>query len=101
MRLVSCFAILFIALPGGAGTPAGTLWNDLTIKRQKLPGAHQEFDASRVFKAVTGDQAAKWQLILDISQTQWREKRIDGSGNTIKLFDSKDLLKMDEGGDEF
>jgi len=93
--------MLLVALNAGGQTPASGLWTEFKAKREKLPSLHQEFDVSRTFKAVSGDQSSKRQIVLDMSHGQWREKSVTGSGSHIKIFDGKDLFFMEEGGDEF
>jgi thiol-disulfide isomerase/thioredoxin len=101
MRSSALIATLFLSLCVRAESPAGSLWNDLKAKREKLPGLHQEFDVSQTFNTAHGDQSSKWQTIIDIAGQEWREKSVMGSGNSITIFDGKDLLSMEEGDDEF
>jgi thiol-disulfide isomerase/thioredoxin len=101
MRLFLIFGTALLALGGGAETPAAKLWNELQAKREKLPGVHQEFDVSRTYTLTNGTQSSKWQIVLDLSQGQWREKSVSGSGNRLKIFDGKDLFSMEESGDEY
>ena len=91
----------FLILNAAAQTPAGRLWADLKIKRESLPGFHQEFDVSQIYKTSGGIQSSKRQLILDVSQRQWRERSVAGSGNHVKIFDGKDIFWMEEEGDEY
>ena len=97
MRFLALFGILFVALNAGTPTPASTLWTELKTKRESLPSVHQEFD---VFHASAG-RSAKQQIVLDMSPGQWRERSVTGSGNRIRIFDGKELFRMEEGGDEF
>jgi len=101
MRSSALFATLFLTLYARAESPAGSLWNDLKVKREKLPGLHQEFDVSQTFNSAHGAQSSKWQTILDVGGQEWREKSVMGSGNHITIFDGKDLLSVEEGDDEF
>jgi thiol-disulfide isomerase/thioredoxin len=101
MRLLALLGTLLAALAAGAETSAGKLWTELEAKREKLPGAHQEFELTRTFKTAKGDQSSKQQIIIDVSEGQWREKSVAGSGNKIRIFDGESLFSMDEGGDEF
>src|ERR1017187_6946989 len=72
-------ALLFAA-PAVAQTPASALLEDLTAKRGKLPGVHQEFEVTQTLKTATHKQGLKRQLIVDVSQKLWREKSVTGSG---------------------
>jgi thiol-disulfide isomerase/thioredoxin len=101
MRFSALFATLFLTLYVRAESPASNLWNDLKTKREKLPGLHQEFDVSQTFNTAHGAQSSKWQTIIDAAGQQWREKSVMGSGNSVTIFDGKDLLSMEEGEDEF
>src|SRR5882762_8830287 len=101
MRFLALFGTLFVALNAGTPTPASTLWTELKAKRESLPSVHQEFEVSHTSKSVHASQSSKRQIVLDMSPGQWREKSVSGSGNHIKIFDGKDVLWMDEGGDEF
>jgi thiol-disulfide isomerase/thioredoxin len=101
MRSLALLGTLLAALAAGAETPAGKLWTELEAKREKLLGAHQEFELTRTFKTGKGDQSSKQQIIIDLSQGQWRERSVSGSGNQIKIFDGEALFSMDEGGAEF
>jgi len=91
---------LFLAVSGGAETQTNGLWSDLSAKRAKLTSLHQEFDATRTLKTAKGSQSSKWQIIIDVSGQQWREKSVMGSGNHVRMFDGNDLLSMAEGDDE-
>lgn len=97
------FAVVLISLPLHAGTEtsASALWNDLKLKRDKLPSVHQEFEVTSSFKTRDKTQASRHQVVLDTSEGRWREKSIDGSGTRIKIFDGKDLFSLEEGGDEY
>jgi thiol-disulfide isomerase/thioredoxin len=95
----------FVALVGSIGfaaasNPASTFWTELKAKREALPSVHQEFEVTRTFKTSHGAQSSKRDLIID-SRRQWRERSISGSGNQIRIFDGKDLFRMEEGGDEY
>jgi hypothetical protein len=74
--------------------------NDLTAKREKLPGLHQEFEVTQTLKTATHKQGSKRQLIVDMSQKLWREKSVTGSGSRLRIFNGTDLLTMEEDGDE-
>jgi thiol-disulfide isomerase/thioredoxin len=100
MRCILLLAAV-LALNGGTETPASKTWTELKAKREKLPSVHQEFEMSRTFKTTGHSQSMKSQIILDMSQSQWREKSVTGSGNRLQIFDGKDLLLMEEGGDEY
>ncbi len=95
------FGAVLFTVNGGTETAAQKLWNDLKAKREKLTGVHQEFDVSRVYTLVNGNQSSKWQIVLDISQEKWREKSVSGSGARVRIFDGKDVFTMEEGGDEY
>lgn len=100
-RFIFLGGTVLIALNGASETAASRLWTELKAKRDKLPSLHQEFEVTRTFKGASGNQSSKWQIIVDISQGQWREASISGSGKRIRIFDGKELFSMDEGGDEF
>jgi thiol-disulfide isomerase/thioredoxin len=97
MRLPTLLAFLLVALNAGAETSASQLWTELEAKREKLPGVHQEFEVSQTLKLASRSQSSKWQIVLDMSPGQWREK----SDNRTRIFDGKDLFLMEEDGGEF
>src|SRR5258708_29394458 len=101
MGLPAWLGGLRVARQAGAQTPASTLWTELKAKREGLLSLHQEFDVSQTFKTASGEQSLKRQIILDMSQGQWREKSVSGSRNHIRVFDGKDLFRMVEDGEEF
>ena len=101
MRLLILLGILFAALNTAAETPANRLWIELKVKRDSLPGIHQEFDVSQILKTANGNRASKRQIVLDMAQGQWRERTVAGSGNHIRIFDGKGLFWIEEGGDEY
>jgi thiol-disulfide isomerase/thioredoxin len=101
VRFLSFVAILCAALGASAETPANNLWSDLKTKREKLPSLHQEFDVSHTYKTAHGNQASQRRVVIDVSQGQWREKSVSGSGTHVRIFDGKDLLEMEEHGDEY
>ena len=78
-----------------AETPASKLWIELKAKRENLPGAHQEFEASQTFKTSRGSQSLKRELVIDLSGGHSRERSISGSGNQIRIFDGKELFRME------
>jgi thiol-disulfide isomerase/thioredoxin len=93
--------ILSVAIVANAQPPAAKLWNELKEKREALTALHQEFEVSRTYKFASGEQASKWQIVLDMSHGQWREKNISGSGTRVHVFDGNDLFTSEEGEDEF
>jgi thiol-disulfide isomerase/thioredoxin len=101
---VQLYCHLLLVLPFAASAygevPATALLTELTAKRDKLPGVHQEFDVSRTQRTASHSQNSKSQLVVDISQRLWREKSITGSGSRIHIFNGTDLLTMEEDGDE-
>ena len=100
-HLIVALAILFCAATSNAQTPAAKLWDELKEKREALPSLHQEFEVSRTFKLVNDEQSSKWQMILDMSHGQWREKNISGWSTRVRIFDGQELFSFEEGGDEF
>jgi thiol-disulfide isomerase/thioredoxin len=98
---IIAFAILFYTCTSNAQTPAAKLWDELKEKRDALPSLHQEFEVSRTFKLVNDEQSSKWQMILDMSHGQWREKTISGSSTRVRIFDGQELFSFEEGDDEF
>jgi thiol-disulfide isomerase/thioredoxin len=101
MRLLLVMGTSLIALGADTDSSAGKLWTELQTKREQLTAVHQEFDVTRTFKFTNHTQGSKWQIILDLSQRQWRERSVTGSGSRVKLFDGTDLFMMEEGGDEY
>ncbi len=101
MRPVALLLISAAVLTARGETSPRTLWTELKAKREKLPSSHQEFDVTRTFKTAHGTQSSKRQIILDMSQGQWREISISGSGNDLRLFDGENIYRMEEGGHEY
>jgi len=100
MRAVALLGFL-VAFEALAETPAGGLWNELKAKRERLPGFHQEFEVSQTYKQANDSQSSKRDIVLDVSQGQFRERSVSGSGNRIRIFDGQDLLWMEDGGTEY
>jgi thiol-disulfide isomerase/thioredoxin len=100
MRFIALF-VSALTLNAASETTASKTWTELEAKRQKLQTIHQELDVSRTFQTTGHSQAMKSQIILDMSQGQWREKSITGSGNRLEIFDGKDLFSLEEGGEEY
>src|ERR1700722_12069790 len=101
-----CFLMLIVvaalAWAAGGESPAGKLWTELREKRSKLTNPREEIDVSRTYKLSSGKtQASKWKIILTDDRGRWREESISGSGKRVRIFDSKDLLVTEDGGDEF
>jgi thiol-disulfide isomerase/thioredoxin len=84
-----------------ADSPATQTWSDCVAKRERLVSAHQEFEVSQTLKTTTGSQSSKRQLILDLASLRRREISVSGSGKRIRIFDGKDVLSTEEGGEEF
>jgi hypothetical protein len=105
MRLFRC--IVFVGALGSllhGAPPSGVnaLWNQLTEKREKLTGLHQEFEVTQTFKlADSSTQSSIRQLIIDAADGKWREGSVAGSGDRITIFDGKDILHTEEGSTEF
>jgi len=101
MRFVAGFPLFLVSLNAIAQTPAPHLWTDLQVKREMLPGYHQEFNVSQTFKLPQHDQSSKHQVILDAVPRQWRETSVSGSGERIRIFDGTSLLTLEQDGDEY
>jgi len=101
MRPWLLFGIGLIALNASGQAPTGKLFADLKAKREMLPSLHQEFQVSQTFKTAHGNQAARRDIVLDISQNKWREQTVDGSDDRIRIFDGQDLFLMESQGDEY
>ncbi|HME10076.1 MAG TPA: TlpA disulfide reductase family protein [Bryobacteraceae bacterium] len=102
MRFLTLLLIFLPYLSAASESTAGRLWADLAAKREALPGFHQEFEVSRTSKSAQGDpRSSKRRVVLDASKGQWRETSISGSGDEITIFDGRDLVSMEEGGDEY
>jgi thiol-disulfide isomerase/thioredoxin len=101
VRFLALYTILFVALNAGAQTPAGALWTELKTKREKLSSLHQEFDVSQTSRSSYSSRAMQRRILLEMAQGQWRESSVSGSGTRIRIFDGKDLLLMEEHGDEY
>ncbi len=101
--IVRCIALSAVSALAYAATPspAAALWNQLSQKRDALPGLHQEFEFSQTFRTAQAEQASKRTLIVDVSQGAWREQTISGSGAYIRVFNGHDLLATEDGSDEF
>jgi len=102
MRFFPFLLISVAYLNAGEDSPAGKLWAELQAKREALPGVHQEFEVTRTSKTAKGDpQSSKRRVVLDMAKGQWRETYISGSGEQVSIFDGKDLVTMEDGGDEY
>jgi len=101
MRFPAFFAVLCFTLNASAQTPAAKLWNDLKAKREALPGLHQDFDVVQTHTTPTETRQSTSRVVLDMSRDKWRELKMSGSGNSIRLFDGHEVTKFEEGGGEY
>jgi thiol-disulfide isomerase/thioredoxin len=100
-RFPALLATLLMTANLGAEPPASKLWNELKAKREKLSSVHQEFEATQTSRTARAERSMKREVTVDISQGQWREKSVTGSGTRIRIFDGRDLVSMEEGDDEY
>ena len=100
-HLLVLLAITLCGSASAAQNPASQLWNELQEKRATLTSVHQEFEVSQTFRYASGDRSSNYQLILDMSHGQWREKQLLGWDTSIRIFDGKNLFSFEEGDDEF
>jgi thiol-disulfide isomerase/thioredoxin len=101
MRFLVLVSVAALALAASAESSAGRLWTELKEKRSRMTNLREEIDVSRTYKLSSGKtQASKWRIILNDDQGRWREESISGSGKRVRIF-NKDLLVMEDGGDEF
>jgi thiol-disulfide isomerase/thioredoxin len=102
MRFLVLISVAALAWAASGESPAGKIWTELREKRSKLTNLREEIDVSRTYRLSSGKtQASKWKIILNDDQGRWREESISGSGKRVRIFDNKDLLVMEDGGNEF
>lgn len=101
MRLFLLLGVLLVALNARADTPKSKLWSELKAKREMLTGWHQEFEVSQTFKTVRSSQGSHREIVVDMSQSKWRERSVSGSGDRIRIFDGENLFEMETEGDEY
>ncbi len=101
MRFSWFIGILIIATNAGAQTPVAKTWLDLKAKRDMLVSLHQEFSVAHNFTLAHSYQGSIRNVGMDLSQGKWREHIVDGSEDTIRVFDGDNILVVDTGGDEF
>lgn len=101
MQYSSLVAVFSLALAAYGENPASTLWDELKVKRDKLAGVHQEFEVSLTYRSVGRDRTSKWQAVIDMRQTLWRESFSSGSGNHVRIFDGTDVFALEEDSDEY
>lgn len=99
MRLIIAIGAIF-SIQATAQSPARTVWEEMTAKREKLSSLHQEFEFSRSNSAAGGVEPIKRKFVVDMCGRKWRETTVTASGDEIRIFDGTDLLVADEG-DEF
>jgi thiol-disulfide isomerase/thioredoxin len=99
--LMRFFVFLGVVCVASAGTPAPTMWTEMKAKRDKLPSLHQEFRITQTTKAAQGGRSSNRDIVIDVAQEKWRERSTNGSGDLVKIFDGQDLLRMEEGGEEY
>ncbi|HLW75518.1 MAG TPA: TlpA disulfide reductase family protein [Bryobacteraceae bacterium] len=95
--LCSCLAVL----RGASETAAAKLWGDLKLKREALPGLHEEFDFLRTSTGVDVSQSLRQRFSVDMSGGKWREVAASGSFRRVRIFDGANVFSMDEGGTEY
>src|SRR5579863_676839 len=101
MRFSWLIGILLIATNAGAQAPVTKTWEELKTKRDMLAGLHQEFSVAHNFTMAHSDEGSIRTVGIDFSPGKWREHIMDGSEDTIHLFDGDNILVADTSGDEF
>jgi thiol-disulfide isomerase/thioredoxin/outer membrane lipoprotein-sorting protein len=101
MRFMVLIGVIFIALNADAQASASKLWSDLKAKREALPSFHQEFEVTQTFKTKRSTQSSHRDIVIDMSQSKWRERSVSGSGDRIRIFDGQDLFLMEADGNEY
>ncbi len=102
MRSWLLCGMLFLSTAASGQTSAlSNLWSELKAKRDALPGLHQEFEVSRVYKTAHGDRTSHSQITVDISLNKWRERSVSGSEDRIRIYDGQDLFFFESGGEEY
>jgi thiol-disulfide isomerase/thioredoxin len=101
MRILSFLLISTLAL--AAEIPTENLWIRLRAKREALSSAHQELEVTQTTTFASSSNPRRFErlLVLDLALRNWREKSVSGSGARVRIFDGKDLLFFEEGGEEF
>jgi thiol-disulfide isomerase/thioredoxin len=62
---------------------------------------HQEFEVTRHVKTAYREQAAHFEIAVDVAQGQWRERELGGGGELIRLYDGRDLFTFESEGAEY
>jgi thiol-disulfide isomerase/thioredoxin len=94
--------LLLLALCASAQTPSAIgLRDEFKTKREALKGFWQEFEVTQSYRSASSTQSSKRRLTLHAAGPRWRETTVSGSGTYIRVFDGKDLLRTEEGSDEF
>jgi thiol-disulfide isomerase/thioredoxin len=99
--LLLLLTFILPALQAAKENPAAQLWNDLKVKREALPGYHQEFSVSRSIQSARTTQGSKRQLVVDAAGRTWKQRSVSGSGDRVEIFDGMSAYRMEEGGDEY
>jgi thiol-disulfide isomerase/thioredoxin len=101
MRFSLVLGALLIGFNAQAQTPAARLVADLKAKREALPGAHQEFQASQEIKTAQHTQASSRVIVLDMMRDKWREQSVSGAGDRTRIFDGDVTLITEPDSDEY
>lgn len=101
MRFLLVLGALLIAFNAQAQAPAAKLVADLKAKRDALPGAHQEFQASQEIKTAQHTQASSRVVVLDMAGDKWHERSVSGAGDRIRIFDGQDTLITEPDTEEY
>jgi thiol-disulfide isomerase/thioredoxin len=86
-------AFLLSSAASLAQTPAAQLWQELTAKRNSLPGFHQEFACSETRTMTGHQQSSQCEIVVDVSSGKWREWSRTGSA---EIFDGRELFRIEE-----
>ena len=99
-RLLLVGVVLIVSSASGQ-QPAGKLWADLKVKREMLPGLHQEFEVSRTSSTLNSSRTYHYRMVVDVADKKWRERSNSGSCDCIRIFDGKGLIVMEADGKEY
>lgn len=77
------------------------VWSKFEEVQKGSRALHQEFDVVRHIRSGYVDQVAHFQVLVDLSQGQWREQPVGEFGERIQVFNGEEQFVFESGGTEY
>lgn len=102
LACVSVAVVGFTTLLNGIDdVPISALWSKFETTRQGLRNLHQEFEVEERIDTGNLDHLSRYRIVVDLSQSKWREQSVGGSEDITRIFDGHNLFLIDAGGGQY